>query len=684
MRRKLLFLFALFLPFIVNASTKTYNICKEGCEYDSILVVWHDIYKLTEDTDVVINFKDDGVYTFFDMNHFDVIMEMDEDEQAAHITNPHVKSVVINGDKDNNTTIDVINIPQDYIRQAFTSSDIFSEEELYNFYKILVEADLRERFIEENDSIIKEIDEYTWQQIKSLKKELTELNKLDKSLVIYNKDGKRFTFGEIINSLNTYDDEIPYYDFYYSLEAEFSYLLAIGWGRYLNDDMCGNDDMSPDCEDLRNIYNIWGDIELALDSFFPTQYVEYNNVDMDSLIEDKKKAFLDGTDDLIVKAFNMFYGSSDDTAITVFDKWGYMYLCISADNLDSTLDESKSMMLRLMFTGIVNTDFEINNINYIGSPFFASSGDKVTGTINNSKLPYLLLVGGNVDVYVKNSKLNRIYSVGIDDFNGETICTEIGGCITLPYECDGTNLCGNSNVYINKTDEFYNKVRRFDLSEITSVYDDVFDAFKDISEVVSKSDVPTDLVNFVEEHNGVFTEDDYPVFNKRYVVEGEYFYDAQEKKYYKILENDAETLMSLYAFVVEDVKEYFRDSLMAEISGGKIYFMTEESVDLYAKDNMSLKDIFKDVDIDFDKLEWSIADPSIVKIVDGKVLGIKKGTTEITAIYGRDVYKLIVNVNEVPENPNTKTMSIVVIAALLLISSFVLIFMKINKIYLVK
>lgn len=59
-------LFMMFMPFYVNAETKTYNICQEGCEYNSILKVWQNVNKLDGSYDVVINFDDNGPYNFLD------------------------------------------------------------------------------------------------------------------------------------------------------------------------------------------------------------------------------------------------------------------------------------------------------------------------------------------------------------------------------------------------------------------------------------------------------------------------------------------------------------------------------------------------------------------------------------------------------------------------------------------
>ena len=58
----LLIIIALFVPFIVNAKTKTYEICQDGCEYDRLADVIIDVNLLQEEDDVVINFKDAGPY----------------------------------------------------------------------------------------------------------------------------------------------------------------------------------------------------------------------------------------------------------------------------------------------------------------------------------------------------------------------------------------------------------------------------------------------------------------------------------------------------------------------------------------------------------------------------------------------------------------------------------------------
>lgn len=56
---------SILLPVTINAETYTYEICKSGCEYNDFKTMF-DAFKnnsnITADDDVVINFKDDGVY----------------------------------------------------------------------------------------------------------------------------------------------------------------------------------------------------------------------------------------------------------------------------------------------------------------------------------------------------------------------------------------------------------------------------------------------------------------------------------------------------------------------------------------------------------------------------------------------------------------------------------------------
>ena len=84
-KRLMLLLFVLFLftPCIVHARTKTYDICKSGCEYNNILNVWQDINRLESNYDVVINFKDNGPYSFLD--DFEDINFEDDDFETYEV-----------------------------------------------------------------------------------------------------------------------------------------------------------------------------------------------------------------------------------------------------------------------------------------------------------------------------------------------------------------------------------------------------------------------------------------------------------------------------------------------------------------------------------------------------------------------------------------------------------------------
>ena len=121
-------LFLMFMPFVVNAKTKTYDICQNGCEYDRLADVIIDVNLLQEEYDVVINFKDSGPYYLIkDERDFEYIQSKMEDVCTSnggtwdgydcistetldiiggntYIYNSNLNSVILNG-VENKTTI---------------------------------------------------------------------------------------------------------------------------------------------------------------------------------------------------------------------------------------------------------------------------------------------------------------------------------------------------------------------------------------------------------------------------------------------------------------------------------------------------------------------------------------------------------------------------------------------------
>ena len=82
------------------------------------------------------------------------------------------------------------------------------------------------------------------------------------------------------------------------------------------------------------------------------------------------------------------------------------------------------------------------------------------------------------------------------------------------------------------------------------------------------------------------------------------------------------------------------------------------------------------MNINYNDIEWEIKDPTICKIENGRVIGTKLGTTEITATYGRNVYVLNVKVTELLINPNTKSFVISFIVVILLVIAGITILFK--------
>ena len=674
MKKALYTIIICLLPFIVNAKTITYDICKKDCEYNSILLVWYDINHLTEDAEIIINFKDQATYTFMDWDNMWVLEDFEE--SSAHIYNEHVKKITINGNKDSNTTIDVINIDNDTIREIFASGNT------KYFYKANVYDFINDRKIfEKNQLSFPEIISYG-KMIDLLNNDIIEFienNNLTNNydVYMYMKNNKT----KLVEDLPLdYWNKYTYYDEY---DENINYLSKLllyqtSIGNIINDDNTCSYAIQNSSNQyvIRNISQ--NECDKIIDSYvFFNNYVKsiinpkqedfntilstYNNDTFINIVSEEKQKILLGENEMIEKMLDFLNtGEFDYDSILSSDfVMNYPYIrAIMKGLIDigivDELSDSDIELIRLMFTGIFNTDFEINNINFHGSPAFATGTGHINGVINNSSMPFLLLVGGDVELHIHNSVVNRIYALGTDAIEEDYKYAEY---------CNGINMCGNAKIYLDETDTILKPYRRIDINSIINLDEEIK---RNIMESVIQGDPKYDKEESNESNFNALKETkpenniiDY-YGNTCYWDRFVFCYSDTENKYYRydffyeyndeFREGEA-FKNTIYLF--DTVEQYLHNSVLVELEGGKIYFTQNKAIKLNVNNQKDLKEVFSFSDTGIEAIEWQIEDSTIAQIKDGKIIALKKGKTKIIANYAGTIYELILEVEDPIKNPET-------------------------------
>ncbi len=701
-------------PLLVKAQTKTYNICKEGCEYDSILVVWSEINHLTEDYDVVVNFKDGAVYSFLDFKYADLLMSSEWDT-GIYIYNPHVKSFTMNGYENGKTVIDVLGFNRTIIEEILLNTThplntsihqtLKKKDDKGSFAEYLVYEELDRQFDEEVAEKAYEYNDEYWEILKANQDDLKNIDYLYSSSLYCHKHSCK----KNIDDLNEYNPDLNYYRMYNTFVGN---ITSIYYENFEHNDgetyTCYRNDNHGDCPSIKtNINKVKAikdqmrDVNNQIYNYRVERATYYYNLDKTDLINEKDQELADGTEPTLNRVFEILDGTPNTVE-------GYDYNLASlfgvitnalngVPNAGDYLDEVNNLWLRLAFCGVLNTDFEINNISLIGSFYFGSvpglyvgntgnyeSPDeldveqltkRVTGSINNSDMPYLLFATGTYDIHVKNSVVNRIYSFGLDGmvkYAGEEIDLN-------EYNIPEGSL--SPRIYLDKSDT---TLHRMILVSDTDLLNNILESFIPLSTEVNEEEVPSITKEKITKEIEINRNNKLYL---KYILKDNYIYDINENKYYFVdLENMCDPndqicqenngLSSAAFQTLEGITEYFRESTYFELFNGKVYFEEEQAITLKVKDTKDLKEIFESMDINYNNIEWSIKDPTICKIENGKVLGTKLGTTEITATYGRNVYVLTVTVTELAINPETKAFGITLLVILFLISIGITIYLK--------
>ena len=105
----------------------------------------------------------------------------------------------------------------------------------------------------------------------------------------------------------------------------------------------------------------------------------------------------------------------------------------------------------------------------------------------------------------------------------------------------------------------------------------------------------------------------------------------------------------------------------------------EDNRKIALSDSFDVLGVFKDID-SLEGIDFDVLDPSILKIVDGKIIPLKIGETDISFKYAFTKYTLHVSVYDDPSsNPNTRVGAIISAVVIAIISGISLIVVSRKK-----
>ncbi len=122
----------------------------------------------------------------------------------------------------------------------------------------------------------------------------------------------------------------------------------------------------------------------------------------------------------------------------------------------------------------------------------------------------------------------------------------------------------------------------------------------------------------------------------------------------------------------EEVEEVYNIQIKKELCNKE-----EDKRTIKITSSIGISEVFKDID-NIEGINFRIADPSILKIKNGKIIPLKIGETDITFNYKYTDYRLHVKIYDL-NNPNTGIMTFVVITILTLSLGFGTIIYKKHK-----
>ena len=115
----------------------------------------------------------------------------------------------------------------------------------------------------------------------------------------------------------------------------------------------------------------------------------------------------------------------------------------------------------LTFSGILQTDFELNNLYFASSIYFTAVTKDVKGTINNCDIKHGILAYGNEYIEIKNSKINNVYAIGKDFAEENALITAEGKEMDIK----------NPTIIIDKqTTSFYKKFYKYTEDNMQEIF----------------------------------------------------------------------------------------------------------------------------------------------------------------------------------------------------------------------
>lgn len=413
------------------------------------------------------------------------------------------------------------------------------------------------------------------------------------------------------------------------------------------------------------------------------------------------------------------------------------------------------LLSNLTFPGILYSNFELNNLKFESSLYFASLDKGVYGKINNCDIKYNILVFGNENVEILNSKINNVYSLGVKAMFDEGVSSEeieqykedhnlkdpiviidknstsfykkyykysnsdIEYVFSLfedfcnnnpeprynvPFPVESDYI--NNNEYVNAAIEWFREERIWSNEHSEEYYEWEAEKEKNTLDIINylrskkggNSLSDEDFLEFISSfrEKDIDTED-YKEFIENYLTEHpepeegspdgyQWYKDFQLAQGYYIVNSNL--FPKSFDFLLKIVSSIIFPgddgtfSNMVGLADGKIYFKESKYKEIPINKNLSLYEIANELGTSIDG--WEMSNNDIIKISNGKIIPLKVGSVELRKQTQDDFY--VINIEITPDmiiNPNTGTgISIIIIITILLVSSITYMIFKGRKIIL--
>lgn len=389
----------------------------------------------------------------------------------------------------------------------------------------------------------------------------------------------------------------------------------------------------------------------------------------------------------------------------------------------------------LTFPGIINSNFEMNNIKLTSSAYFSAIEKDVKGKINNCDIKHGILVSGNVNLEISNSKINNVYSIGSELFE-EEITENIYDSLKDPVVIIDKSTTTFYKKYFKYSEKVLNDLFTqleeyienyeydfnvpYPLEENYASYDDYLAAvdswvqeyeewelnsienFTDIIKSIKGSagldredylqlitSFMIDGAEFSEQYNDLIEEyiSEHPMPDENNTDEYQQWLKEFNQEFGSIIINENlfpstdEVMLKLFSGILFPGDDGTFSNVI-ELANGKVYFKDGIEKSIQMNQNLDFQGITQVLGTSIDG--WEMSNNDIIKISNGKIIPLKVGSVELRKQTQDDIY--VINIEITPDmliNPNTGTgISIIIIITILLVSSITYMIFKGRKIIL--